>query len=231
MAGLKLILNRADELGMAPIIGLFYYGQDQRLVDEEAVLRACDTATDWVLDNGYHNVLVEINNQADIADLNVPHLRYDHDILRPARVHELIQRVQDRSRGRVANPARRLLVRTSFCGMPSEPVIDVSDLILLHGNGLKSPHEVRQLVDRCLTNTAYRGQPIVFNEDDHTDFDAPDNHMLAAIGKHASWGFFDYRRKGEDFGAGYQSMPTNWGINTERKQAFFGLTQQITGGQ
>jgi hypothetical protein len=157
MARLKSILNRADELGMAPIIGFFYYGQDQRLADEKAVLRACDNATDWVLDNGYRNVLVEINNQTDVADLNVPHLHYDHGILRPARVHELIQRVQGRSLGRVDSPARRLLVGTSFCGMPSEPVIGVSDLILLHGNGLESPHEVRQLVDRCLTSNAYRG--------------------------------------------------------------------------
>jgi len=40
MARLRLILDRADELGMAPILGLFYFGQDQRLADEEAVLRA-----------------------------------------------------------------------------------------------------------------------------------------------------------------------------------------------
>jgi hypothetical protein len=96
---------------------------------------------------------------------------------------------------------------------------------------LEARDEVRHLIDRCLTSNAYEGQQIVFNEDDHTDFDASDNHMLAAISKHASWGFFDYRRKGEEFGAGYQSMPTDWGIKTERKQAFFGLTRQITGGQ
>ena len=66
--------------------------------------------------------------------------------------------------------------------MPSESVIGISDFILLHGNDLQNPDEVRQLVDRCLTSTAY-GQPIVFNEDDHTEFDAPDNYMIVAIGK------------------------------------------------
>ena len=71
----------------------------------------------------------------------------------------------------------------------------------------------------------------VFNEDDHTDFDAPDNHLFAAMGRNASWGFFDYRRKGEDFGACYQSMLTSWRINTARKRAFFELIRQMTGGQ
>ena len=85
MARLRLILDRADELGMAPILGLFYFGQDQRLADENAVLRACDRTTDWILGNGYRNVLVEINNQADIADLGVPRLHYGHNVLRPAR--------------------------------------------------------------------------------------------------------------------------------------------------
>lgn len=216
MFRLRLILDRADELGMAPILGLFYYGQDQRLADENAVFRACDNATDWILESGYRNVLVEINNQADIAALGVPHLRYNHNVLGPARVHELIQRIQERSRDRVASPVGRLLVRTSFCRLPSEPVIGSADLILLHGNNLEGPNEVRRLVDRCCASPAYRGQPIVLNEDDHTDFDAPDNHLLAAVGRHASWGFFDYRRKGEDCGAGYQSVPTSWGINTAR---------------
>jgi len=229
MARLRLILDRADELGMAPILGLFYYVQDQRLADEYAVLRACDRTTDWILENGYRNVLVEINNQADIADLGVAHLRYDHSILGAARIHELISRVQERSRARADSLAGRLLVSTSFCGMPPEPVIGLADFILLHGNNLQGSNEVRRLVDRCRASPSYRGPPIVFNEDDHTDFDGPDNHLLAAIGRHASWGFFDYRRKGEDFGAGYQSMPTNWGINTVRKRAFFDLILQITG--
>jgi hypothetical protein len=231
MARLRLILDRADELGMAPILGLFYYGQDQRLADENAILRACDRTTDWILENGYRHVLVEINNQADIADLGVPHLRYDHSILGAARVHELISRVQERSRARVGSLAGRLLVSTSFGGLPPEAVIGLADFILLHGNNLHGPNEVRRLVDRCRASPSYRGQPIVFNEDDHADFHVTDNHLLAAIERHASWGFFDYRRKGEDFGAGYQSVPTNWGINTLRKRAFFELIQQITGGQ
>ena len=230
MSRLAHILDRADELGMASILGLFYFGQDQHLADESAVLRASNAITEWLIDHHYANVLIEINNQADVADLGAPRLQYHHDILCPARVHEVIRRVQDRSEGSVPNPIGRLLVSTSFCSLPPQAVIEASDFILLHGNNLSGPDEVRRLVDLCRSSGAYTGQPIVFNEDDHADFDAPDNHLLAAIGKRASWGFFDYRRKGEDFGAGYQSMPTDWSINTTRKRAFFDTVRLITGG-
>jgi hypothetical protein len=62
MARLTRILDRADELGTAPIVGFFYFGQTHRLNDEAAVVRAADNATDWLLERGYTNVLVEIAN-------------------------------------------------------------------------------------------------------------------------------------------------------------------------
>src|SRR5690242_498767 len=40
MARLKRILDHADQLGMAPIVGIFYFGQDERVKDEAAVKRA-----------------------------------------------------------------------------------------------------------------------------------------------------------------------------------------------
>ena len=47
---LARILDRADELGMVAIVGYFYFGQDERIRDEAAVLRATDEATRWLLD-------------------------------------------------------------------------------------------------------------------------------------------------------------------------------------
>ena len=38
MARLERILDRADELGMVVILGIFYFGQDERLKDEAAIL-------------------------------------------------------------------------------------------------------------------------------------------------------------------------------------------------
>jgi hypothetical protein len=62
LARLERILDRADELGMVVILGYFYFGQDERLRDESAVIRATDEATKWILNHGWRNVLVEINN-------------------------------------------------------------------------------------------------------------------------------------------------------------------------
>jgi hypothetical protein len=70
--------------------------------------------------------------------------------------------------------------------------------------------------------------PILFNEDDHFDFDKPQNNMLSALEAYASWGFFDPATS--NYRDGYQAPPVQWGINTPRKKAFFGLLKEVTGG-
>jgi hypothetical protein len=40
LAGLTRILDEANRLGMVPILGLFYFGQDENLKDEKAVIKA-----------------------------------------------------------------------------------------------------------------------------------------------------------------------------------------------
>jgi hypothetical protein len=219
MARLERVLNRADELGMVVILGLFYFGQDERLADEAAVVRGVDHAVDWILERGYRHVLIEVNNETNV--------RYDHAILRPDRVYELIERVKSRQ-----SAGRRLLVSTSYGGgtVPRENVVHSADFLLLHGNGVHEPARIRKMVDDCRAMPAYRDQPILFNEDDHFDFDQPDNNMLAAVSRYASWGYFDFRMKGEGFDEGYQSVPVNWGISSARKRGFFDLLRRMTAG-
>jgi hypothetical protein len=84
---LEKILKKADKLGMVVILGYFYFGQDQLLTGETAVINATDNITNWLLSKKYKNILVEINNECDIS--------YDHKILQPERVDELIKRVQN----------------------------------------------------------------------------------------------------------------------------------------
>ena len=216
---LELILDRADELGMVVILGLFYFGQDERLNDEEAVKRGVDNAVAWVLAKDYRNILIEVNNECDVA-------RYDHEILKPKRVHELIERVRAKTKD-----GRRLLVSTSYGGggIPRENVVRVSDFLLLHGNGQHKPEQITAMVRKTRAVPGYRPMPILFNEDDHFAFDQPRYNMLAAIEEYASWGYFDFRMKGEGFKDGYQSPPVDWGIDSPRKRAFFERLREVTG--
>jgi hypothetical protein len=210
------ILDHADELGMVVILGYFYQAQDRVLTNETAVLAAVDNATGWILDHGYRNVVVEINNECD--------QHYVNEILRPERVHELVARVRKNERN-----GFHLLVSTSYSGaMPKVNVVTNADYILVHGNGVKVPTRIADSVRNIRAMCGDKPKPILFNEDDNYNFDQPRNNFAAAINNHASWGYFDYRRKGEKFNEGFQSVPVDWTINSERKREFFRLVSEIT---
>jgi hypothetical protein len=216
---LERILDRADTLGMVPIVGYFYFGQDQRLENDAAVRRAVREATTWLLKRDYRNVLIEIANECD-------NRKYEQPLIQAARVHELIQLAQS-----IAVGGRRLPVSVSFNGgsIPPPNVVRVADFLLLHGNGVKEPDRIAEMVTRTRQVPGYRTMPILFNEDDHFDFEKPRNNFLAAVGEYASWGYFDFRMPGEGFDEGYQSVPVNWGISSARKRGFFTLLGEMTG--
>ncbi len=216
---LEQILTRADALGMVVILGYFYQGQDQYLESDEAVHRAVEQATRWVLESGYRNVIVEIANECDVK-------AYDHASLQVANIHKLIDLVKS-----IEYDGRHLLASTSLkgCSVPTEEIVAASDFVLIHGNGMKKPE---QMV-KALTNTRalknYTPKPIVVNEDDNYNFDAPNSNIAIATELYASWGFFDFRREGDTPADGYQSVPVDWGITSERKQHFFDKVKEITG--
>jgi len=215
---LTRILDKADELNMVVILGYFYFGQDQFLENEDAVINAVDNITNWILESGYKNLLIEINNECDIF--------YDHDILKPNRVHELINRVKQTEKN-----GHRLLVSTSFKGatVPTENVVTASDYILLHGNGVSQPSNMLQLIKDTRAVNGSDNKPVIINEDDHYNFESPENNFTSAVEEYASWGYFDYRRPGESFEDGFQSIPADWGINSTRKKNFFSKLKEITG--
>ncbi len=226
MNRLERILDKADQLGMVPMLGIYYFGQDQRLQDEAAVIRGVENTVKWVLDKGYRNVLIEINNECNVA-------AYVHDILKPVRVHELIEL----ARG-ITRDGRRLYVGTSYGGgtVPRENVVKVSDFILLHGNGVRDPERMEEMILAVRAMDFYRGQPIVNNEDDQPwrvasqGFGHTGNNFVICVKNYASWGYFDFRLNDElcDFNQGFQTVPANWQISSDRKRAFFGLMAEST---
>jgi hypothetical protein len=212
LARFERILDRADDLGMVVILGIFYFGQDERLPDEAAVIRGLDAALDWILARRYRNVVIEVANECNV--------RYAHAILKPGRVHELVERVRRRG----------LLAGVSYGGgtIPKENVVRASDFLLLHGNGVKDPEKIAEMVRKTRAVPGYRPMPILFNEDDHFDFDRPMNNFVAAIGEYCGWGYFDPGKN--NYQDGFQSPPVRWDLNTALKRGFFAKLLELTGG-
>jgi hypothetical protein len=220
MDRLERIIDRADELGMVVLLGIFYFGQDERLVDEAAVIHAVENTVDWIFEHDYKNVTIELANECD-------NRKYLHEIIKKDNIHKLMRIVKGKKKD-----GWKIPVGTSFNGgsIPSPNVVKASDFILIHGNGVHKPQRITEMVAKTRGVDGYKPMPIVFNEDDHFDFDKPNNNFIAAINSGASWGFFDFRMDGEGYSHGYQSVPVNWQISSPRKVAFFDKLKEITGG-
>ena len=128
MGRLTRILDKADELGMAVILGVFYFGQEKSIENEEAIWNGIRNTVEWVVGNGYTNVMIEINNECNVFKI--------HPVLKADRVHEAILYAKN-----IEVNGRRLLVGTSYGGgaIPSSAVVKASDFILIHGNGVNNP--------------------------------------------------------------------------------------------
>jgi len=233
MDRLQRLLAAADAAGIVVIVGFYYFGQDKYITDEEAVKNGVLNISRWLLETGFENILVEINNETDI-----PH--YSHEILGPDRVHELIALSKS-----VELNGRRLIVSTSYAGgayhmrhngkldrndkvglmkgIPTEAALEVSDFSLVHTNehDMNTTREVIQLV-RQRQAFKDRPMPICINEDSVSV-----TNLFAAVEEFAPWGYYD---QGENnYHDGYQSIPVNWNINTPNKRAFFDGVAEITG--
>jgi hypothetical protein len=220
---LDKVITETDRLGMVVVLGLFYWKQTRVFSDEAAVRRAVTNTVNWLAERGARNVLLEIGNEVDLP--------FAHTIIEADRCHELIRLAQSHSKGRFETPAGRLLVSTSLARPRpvGANIMECADFLLLHGNGTHHPDSVRLMIRANRAQPAFRDMPVMINEDDHFDFEQPDNNFVAAIGEHVSWGYFDYRMNRERFEDGFQSLPVDWSINSPRKKAFFALLKEITG--
>ncbi|MBA2492620.1 MAG: hypothetical protein H0V34_13290 [Gammaproteobacteria bacterium] len=206
------VIRAADRHGMVVILQYFYQHQEDRFVSDDAVLRAADNMTDWVLEQGYRNVLIEINNEATNG--------YDKSVLKMDNIHTLIARVQARAGG-------RLKVSTSFRGgvIPPDAVIRQGDYITVHGND-QTARQIAAMIEAIKATAAYRAEPkpIVFNEDSENI-----ENLNAAVSNGASWGYHDGGLR--NYHDGFQYLPVNWHINTARKKAFFDRIARLAATQ
>ncbi len=170
---------------------------------------AVDNVADWLLAHDHRNVLIEICNECN--------LHYDHEILQPDRVAELMARVTERSDGRFP-------VSASLTGgsIPDDQMIAASNYVLLHGNG-QDDERVAEMVREVRSQAAYQAdpKPIVFNEDS-TSLE----NLSAAVTEGAGWGYYD--KGANDYRNGFQAPPVDWSIRTNEKRRFFEEISRLT---
>lgn len=183
-------IRAADDMGMVVILGVFYFGQDDLFggtaADDLPIRAAVDRTIQWIIENDFTNVIVEIANEADIS-INGNQF-YKYDILNEpsnpalARVSDLLQRVRlirdpngtDPSPGYTNNPGSvietqlggQILTTVSGRGrvngvgfIPYDSWIENSDVVLLHGNGY-NPSNLGQLVDDTRARIAALSTPV-----------------------------------------------------------------------
>lgn len=216
MARLERILDRAAELEMAVIVGLAYFGVDQRYIESPDAVRAMvDSLVDWLAERDYRHVLIEVANEntrirTKAGNVDVP---------------ELIARIRQRS-ARAYPDGFMLLCSTSLGGggMHDEEHLRAMDFVLVHGNG-RGPEQHVEMIRGIRESETWqeKPKPIVFNEA-HTDVSC----LWACAENHASWGYYDQGTN--NYRDGYQTPPVRWAINTENKRNFFDLVRRITSG-
>ncbi len=216
LARLDRVLTAASRAGIIVIVQYFYWGQDQRLANDDAVTRATDGLTDWLMgvrnvyrNTPYTNVLVEVANEANDPS-------YDRAIIRDG-VTTLMERVRSRSHN-------YLKVGTSLDVGTTNDIVAASDYVNIHAAG--GPTQMTSMIQAVRALPAYRARPkpIVVTEDAQW---AGSADLDAAVAGGAGYGFFD---KGQnDYRDGFQSPPIDWSVRTPAKRAFFERVAALAG--
>jgi hypothetical protein len=233
MARLRMILGRADDLGMVPIVNLFYQGANRR-VREDAVLAALGNAIGWLLDGGHDRLIIDVANECS-TDRYWPALRLE-------RVDQLVQRVRDLVADHNARTgdARRFFVGASLLpGLTRaervqelpESYLRAVDVLMPHGNGLTTEEVRAGIAAMRGRSLQVRGEhvPILFNEDiEHRaatpgyDVGGDLAHLEACLDGGASWG---------NLIRSHQWVPCReWYDGSDVQRAWFALTRRLTHG-
>lgn len=191
---MERIIRACDALGMAVIVSFFYGPQTRFLQDDRAVIQAVKTASNWLRDGNFTNVIIEIANEHDIEPYKVhPILYLDQEIA------ELIEIAKRESGGM---PVGCSSTGAYFCDI----IPKASDVILIHGNNMSRQvfyNQIKQVKKLGLN------RPIVCNEDSQAL-----SNMQTALENGVSWGYYNNMTK--------QEPPADWGI-TPGEDRFFAL--------
>lgn len=186
------LIRAADDLGMVVIVSYFYGAQARRLKDGRAVRNAVTTASNFLKDGGYTNVLIEVANE-----LNIGEFAHHPIIQEPEGMASLIDLARAESGG--------LAVGCSGGGgYRNREVAEASDYILIHGNGCTRQRYYNMVQE---VKSWELGRPIVCNEDSQAI-----GNMAVAYATGTSWGYYNNMTK--------QEPPADWSV-TKGEDTFF----------
>ncbi len=171
---LDRLIRAADGLGMGVIVSYFYQAQTPRLRDGTSIRNAVATASGFLKDGGYTNVIIEVANEQN-AHRNAM-------ISTPEGMACLIELARAESGG--------LPVGCSGTGgVIAREIVEASDVVLVHGN-----RQTRQLYHNLIARVGQLGpgKPVVCNEDSQAL-----GNLQVAYDTQTSWGYYNNMTKQE----------------------------------
>ena len=191
---LDTLIRGADEVGMAVIVSYFYGAQTRFLKDGRAVRNAVTTASRFLREGGYSNVIIEIANEYDVPPFEQHPLLYY-----PEGVAALIDLARGESGGMAVGCSGR---GNSY----NREISEASDVILIHGNGTTRQRYYKMITEIRGWNL---NKPIVCNEDSQAI-----GQLEVAYKTRTSWGYYNNMTK--------QEPPANWSV-TKGEDLFFAM--------
>lgn len=172
------IIRACDQLGLITIVSYFYSSQMRHFEDEQAITRAVHTASKWLKEQAYTNVIIEIANEQNLPEFEtlapICHSPYG--------MVELMRIAREASGG--------LPVGCSgFGNSVNEQIARESDVVLIHGNDCTR----QQLYELIRETKSYApNKPIVVNEDSQAI-----GNLDVCVREGVSWGYYNNSTKQE----------------------------------
>lgn len=190
---LEKIIRACDELGMLVIVSILYQAQIHLLRDGLAMAEAVRTACGFLKELDCSNVIIEVANEHDVGEF------FRHPLFFSGEGIGLLVGLAKEWSG------EKFAVGSSGGGGSWSPeLLESSDVILVHGNGLRR-QEYYDFIRRVREHQP--DKPIVCNEDSQMF-----GQLAVSRATHTSWGYYNNFTK--------QEPPADWGI-TQGEDAFF----------
>jgi hypothetical protein len=184
------LIKASDELGMVVIVSYLYPGQVLHLKDGKAVLNAVRTASRFLKDGAYTNVIIEVCNEFNIGA--------PHPLVQTSEGMVALMEIAREGSGGM------LVGCSGTGGVINEEICRESDVILIHGNGMTR----QQYYNMVLQVKEWApGKPVVCNEDSQAI-----GQLGVAYRLHSSWGYYNNLTK--------QEPPTDWTVTRGEDQFF-----------